>query len=432
MTILSIGVRMEPPKGIIKMANLPKFPKLRMAHARWDKKDGINMLHLQDDLSLASTGVQVPEHLVPLLELCDGTRSVPAINGGLIFRGVMIGQPAVENLLTQLDDALLIQNGQFKNVKAKATKSFRALKARKMAHGGSVYPSNPIALNEYFESEKKRHKTEPSVNAVDGASLRAVISPHIDYRRGAATYAKLWSNAAEHMDDIEQVITLGTDHKGSANSVTFTYQNYMTPFGMVRTDREAVKKQTDYLSTSNPLEDELHHRDEHSIELALNWFVHALGRADILHLPVLCGSLHQYIESDSRPADDALFQKVVESLTDYVSKRPTLVIAAGDFSHMGPAFDPRGALANEELAQIEDSDEESLSLVETGNIDAFFDLSSKEKDERKLCGLSPIYLMGKILDIDNWYGITVDYQQCPADEAGTSIVSIAGTLIFGK
>ena len=80
------------------MANLPKFPKLRMVHARWDKKDGINILHIQDDLSLASTGVQVPEHLVPLLELCDGSRSVPAINGGLIFRGVTIGQTAVENL----------------------------------------------------------------------------------------------------------------------------------------------------------------------------------------------------------------------------------------------------------------------------------------------------------------------------------------------
>ena len=79
----------------------------------------------------------------------------------------------------------------------------------------------------------------------------------------------------------------------------------------------------------------------------------------------------------------------------YASGKPTLVIAAGDFSHMGPAFDPRDGLEDDELKEIETSDKESLSFVEAGDIDGFFDLSSKEKDERKLCGLSPIYLMGK-------------------------------------
>ena len=108
------------------------------------------------------------------------------------------------------------------------------------------------------------------------------------------------------------------------------------------------------------------------------------------------------------------------------------MIAAGDLSHMGPAFDPRDALKDEEFIQIENSDRESLSFIENGNVDSFFELSSKEQDERKLCGLSPIYFMGKILDTDQWEGFTIDYQQCPADQSGTSIVSIAGSLIFNK
>ena len=91
---------------------------------------------------------------------------------------------------------------------------------------------------------------------------------------------------------------------------------------------------------------------------------------------------------------------------------------------MGPAFDPRDGLEDDELKKIETSDKEWLSFVEAGDIDGFFDLSSKEKDERKLCGLSPIYLMGKSLDSDDWKGNTIDYQQCPADQNGTSIVSI--------
>jgi hypothetical protein len=345
---------------------------------------------------------------------------------------VSIGQAAVENLLIQLDNALLIQNGQFFYAKLKATKSFRGQKARKMAHEGSVYPANPDELRKYFASETEKNTAQPVANQVGDTNLKAVISPHIDYSRGVATYSKLWSEASGYLGEIEQVITLGTDHKGSLNPVTFTFQNYMTPFGMVPTDKEAVREQTENLSSANPLEDELHHRDEHSIELALNWFIHALGRTDVVHLPVLCGSLHQYIESNSRPADDSYFKKVVEGLRSYASAKPTLVIAAGDFSHVGPAFDPRDGLGDDELLEIEASDKESLSFLETGDIDAFFDLSSKEKDERKLCGLSPIYLMGKILDPEDWKGITIDYQQCPADQNGTSIVSIAGSLIFSK
>ena len=414
------------------MGDLPKFPKLRMGHARWIKQNDRNLLHIQDDLGLAKTGVQVPEHLVPLLELSDGTRTIPAINGGVIFRGVSIGQTAVTNLLIQLDNALLIENGQFIRAKNKATQSFRGQKARKMTHSNSVYSPDPIELAEYFDSEINDAHAESVLTSKTDSSLRGVISPHIDYGRGAQTYAKLWLEAKGHLDTIQQVITLGTDHKGSSNPVTFTFQDYMTPFGILETDKEEVKKQTDSLSAWNPLDDELHHRDEHSIELALNWFIHAIGRTDVLHLPVLCGSLHQYIESDSNPIDDLCIQEAVEGLQQYTSRKPTLVIAAGDLSHMGPAFDPREGLNDEEFTQIENSDRESLSFIETGNVDSFFELSSKEKDERKLCGLSPIYIMGKILDTNHWKGVTIDYQQCPADQSGTSIVSIAGSLIFNK
>ena len=414
------------------MADLPKYPKLRMGHARWIKQNDRNLLHIQDDLGLAKTGVQVPEHLVPLLELSDGTRTIPAINGGLIFRGVSIGQTAVMNLLIQLDNALLIENGQFIRARNKATQSFRGQKARKMTHSNSVYSPDPIELAEYFDSEINDAHAESVLTSKTDSSLRGVISPHIDYGRGAQTYAKLWLEAKEYLGEIQQVITLGTDHKGSSNPVTFTFQDYMTPFGIVGTDKGEVKRQTDSLSDSNPLEDELHHRDEHSIELALNWFIHTIGRTDVLHLPVLCGSLHRYIESDSNPIDDLCIQEAVEGLQQYTSRKPTLVIAAGDLSHMGPAFDPREGLNDEEFTQIENSDRESLSFIETGNVDSFFELSSKEQDERKLCGLSPIYFMGKILDTDQWEGFTIDYQQCPADQSGTSIVSIAGSLIFNK
>ena len=49
------------------MADLPKYPKLRMGHARWIKQNESTLLHIQDDLGLAKTGVPVP--MEPVLSL---------------------------------------------------------------------------------------------------------------------------------------------------------------------------------------------------------------------------------------------------------------------------------------------------------------------------------------------------------------------------
>ena len=90
---------------------LPTKPQLRDLSPQWiQRQDGV-FLHLEDDLGIAQTAVQIPQNLTPILLLCDGTRTLESINGGLLLQGISIGQERISNLLEQLDDALLLENG---------------------------------------------------------------------------------------------------------------------------------------------------------------------------------------------------------------------------------------------------------------------------------------------------------------------------------
>ena len=81
------------------------------------------------------------------------------------------------------------------------------------------------------------------------------------------------------------------------------------------------------------------------------------------------------------------------------------------------------------LGDLASKDHISLAHIEKGDPDNFFETSAEEGDVRKICGLTPIYLMGKVLG--DCKGYSVGYDQCPADQNRTSVVSIAGTLLFG-
>ena len=105
-----------------------------------------------------------------------------------------------------------------------------------------------------------------------------------------------------------------------------------------------------------------------------------------------------------------------------------MVIAAGDIAHVGPAFGDTQPLDQAALAELAALDDETISTICEGDAGAFFDGSRRELDARRLCGLPPIYLALRYLE--DARGEALGYAQCPADGAGTSVVSIAGVLLY--
>lgn len=408
---------------------LPVKPHLRDLSPRWiQRQDGV-FLHLEDDLGLAKTAVQIPQNLTPILLLCDGTRALPAINGALLLQGISIGEKRIYNLIEQLDDALLLENGKFAAEKVKAIQKYRNSKHRPMSFAGTIYPSTISDLDLFIEESKSKFKRSGQSDEYDGV-LQGLLSPHIDFARGYATYAELWKESEEDLDGIEQVVILGTDHSGGLGSITPTMQNYQTPYSELETDLEGIKLIETAISGKDPYNEELHHIKEHSIELALTWLHNSMEGKQFKLLPILCGSFQKFIIDKQQPDSDETINNVIDSISEYRKRARTLVIAAGDLAHVGPEFGDETTMDELSLGDLASKDHISLASIEKGDPDNFFQTSAEEADVRKICGLTPIYLMGKILS--DCKGYSVGYDQCPADQNRTSFVSIAGTLLFGE
>ncbi|MGZ3408255.1 MAG: AmmeMemoRadiSam system protein B, partial [Polyangia bacterium] len=70
----------------------------------------------------------------------------------------------------------------------------------------------------------------------------------------------------------------------------------------------------------------------------------------------------------------------------------------------------------------------TLVHASRGDAVAWFEEIRKERDRRRVCGLPPIFAM--LESARPGAGRVAAYAQCPADEDGGSIVSIA-SLVYG-
>ena len=401
-------------------------PRLRPVEPQWVQYNGRRYLYLKDPLDLGDEVVLVPEGLAPLLGLCDGTRDAAGLRTAMALRtGVQVAPSTVDELLARLERALLLDGDGYRAAMARELTAYRTSEYRRPFHADKVYPGDPERLRETLDGYCERYPAEPSTRK----DLVGLVCPHIDYARGHATYADLWQRARPALDGTELVIVFGTDHRGGPGTITPTRQSYATPLGVLPTDVDAVDDLADALGGEAAFDEELHHANEHSIELALVWMHHFMDGRPVDVAPILCGSFHRFVTGEEDPESDDRIGAAVEALRRAAAGRRTLVIAAGDLAHVGPAFgDPR-PLDAVQTADVASRDEETISAICGGDAASVMSGARRELDARRLCGLPPIYMALRYLERAS--GEAAGYAQCPADEAGGSIVSIAGVLLYG-
>ena len=407
--------------------SIPSKPKLRPVEPLWVEHMGQRFLYLRDPISMSESTIMLPHYLAPLVMFLDGARDLTAIRAALtLSAGLDLTHEDLHSVVSQLDQALLIENGEYRRAHRRALQSYRSGDYRPPSHSGAVYPESPEQLEATIGEWRRRFPPDTPVSRPEG-DLAGMLCPHIDYNRGHATYAKLWQQAENDLTPIELVIALGTDHQGGLGRITPTLQNYRTPYGTLRTDTETVEDIAQALGKS-AFDEELHHKSEHSIELALVWMHHFMRNQNLSVVPVLCGSFHHFISGDSRPWEDERIAAALDVMRSAMQQRRTLVIAAGDLAHVGPAFGDAAPLDDPAKAILKSEDERSVSAICSGDPRDFLDISVAESDSRKICGLSPIYLMLSLLEGAS--GVHMGYDQCPADHNGGSVVSIAGALLY--
>ncbi|HEX2986613.1 MAG TPA: AmmeMemoRadiSam system protein B [Chloroflexota bacterium] len=401
-------------------------PKLRSAlEPQWIQHEGRDALLVRDKLGISDQAIVLPEPLAVLVSLFDGQRDTAAISAAFQLRtGMRVSRAYVDALVQQLDDVLFLDSPRYEAAYRKVLDEYRNQDSRKPSLAGAGYPAAVAQLDSlllgYLDGAEG-----PSV---DGRFIRGIISPHIDFARGGRTYAKVWKRAEASLREAEIIIVFGTDHLGGPGEITLTRQSYATPYGVLPTAVEVVDAMAQAIGHEEAFASELHHRSEHSIELAAVWLHHSIDsrRCDIV--PVLCGSFQPFTDGDRDAARDERLNAALDALMAATRGRRTIAVAAADLAHVGPAFGDPVPLGPLEKATLASDDSQMMERVLTGDAGAFLQRLQEEGDRRRICGLPPIYMMLRFLEDSR--GEMIGYEQCPADANGGSIVSITGALFY--
>ncbi|HKV37651.1 MAG TPA: AmmeMemoRadiSam system protein B [Blastocatellia bacterium] len=404
-----------------------KYPSLRPVDARPVSIQGQDMILLRDPLRLSDKVLVVPQPLGPALALCDGTREdAMAIAAAMAVRfGLKAGAALIEQMLGALDQACLLDNDHFAEAKAARLIEYRQAPFRLPALAGQSYPESAGELTGLLNKYTSEVQSTPCQKP-DSGNLPCILSPHIDYARGGPVYAKTWKQAEELAREAELVILLGTDHYGGDGALTLTQQNYATPFGVLPTATDIVGNLAAALGEESAYQGELRHCGEHSIELAAVWLHYIRDGQPVDLVPILCGSFHRFTSGEAEASTDPALNELVDVLKTQVASRNTLLVAAADLSHVGPAFGgPPVDIAGR--GRLKESDDELIDRIHAADAEGFLAAITRVKDCNNVCGVSPIYVALKVLG--QGQGELAAYDRCPADEAGTSLVSICGMTI---
>jgi AmmeMemoRadiSam system protein B len=377
---------------------------------------------LRDPLRLTDKIVVVPQQLAPMLALCDGTRDGGGLRASLIVRhGVRVSVDVVDSILAALDEALLLDNDRFEQALERAIADYRQAPNRPPALAGQSYPADAVELRRLLGA-----CLEQADDVVRGRDAwRGLVSPHIDFARGGPVYAQVWKQASEAARAADLVVILGTDHSGGPGQITLTRQSYATPFGTLPTATDIVDALSGAVGEQNAFHEELHHRGEHSIELAAVWLHHAREGQPCELVPILLGSFGGFLSGEAEPSQDLAIRALADTLRQQTTGRDAFIVAAADLSHVGPAFGGR-PLDFSGRARLQAFDDEIIGRVCAGDAEGFFQAIRRSGDRSNVCGLPPIYVALRALE--PVHGERVAYEQCPADQTGTSQVSVCGVV----
>ncbi|MBK8989301.1 MAG: AmmeMemoRadiSam system protein B [Chloroflexi bacterium] len=409
-------------------------PRLRPLDFQSVHHMGQQMWYLRDPLQLTPYQLIMPPALAQMLVFCDGTRTPAEIHAAFCRQmGQMVDYGIVYDALEQLDKACLLENGRSRQVQAEMLKAYRAQPHRPPALAGLSYPDEPQALTALLQ----QYGAGDDLNGWRPWQGRGIISPHIDYQRGGPVYAKVWRRAETAVAQADLVLILGTDHNGSAGSVTLTRQAYATPYGVLPTDLTLVDQLAAAIGEEAAYAEEIHHRQEHSIELSAVWLHYTtqkLGLAPKLMVPILCGSFHHFVMNGPHPFEDARLTAVIKTLQRATQGKKVLAVASVDFAHVGPNFGDSFVMDAPRRAALQAADDHLMTAILRGDAADFYGQITAVQDRNRICGFSSIYLLLRYLGSTGdattaGDGRRVTYAHCPADPQDHSLVSISGLLL---
>ena len=198
-------------------------------------------------------------------------------------------------------------------------------------------------------------------------------------------------------------LILGVGHR-SRLEWNLDRRDYITPLGRAICATEMV----DSLVTGTPPEQHFSpkaHEGEHSIEFPLLWLqaLHQLRAspgektAPVRFIPILCGSLHGYVEGFEEWDDLKDFHRLSCQLGTLLEKNPAgeklRIIVSIDGCHLGPRFDHPFQVTSPLLKATAGWEEKLWACVARGYVRTFLDWMRVEGNDRYFDGVGALALL---------------------------------------
>ncbi len=421
--------------------SLPEQPRLRRVESfPVSQSHGEVVFALRDPDGFAGS-VVLPYTAAALVSLMDGTRTISEIQKA--FREQFrqsVDVTDIEQLARDLDDRLLLDTPRFRARWKHEIEIYLNSQTRPAAHAGKAYPAESQALqaelNAIFSSDKGPGLPANSRSPGESSpELVGILSPHIDLHRGGTTYAWAYKRVIEETN-ADLFVILGTAHNPMRNLFSVTRKHFETPLGTVETDRQIAARLSANLAATpgganlNLAADELAHRHEHSIEFQVVFLQYLLGdKRPFKILPVLVGSLHEYVSGGSSPSRSPEMQAFAAALRKTVASHPGRVfyISSGDLAHIGQRFGDREFLDADRLKAQADSDRDLLSTACQADAEEFFQHVARQRDASRVCGLAPTYTLLEVAQPG--HGEVLKYDQA-VELDGTACVSFGSVAFY--
>ena len=241
------------------------------------------------------------------------------------------------------------------------------------------YEDNFDALEKQI-TECFKHKLGPGDLPIKkrDKKLKAVIVPHAGYSYSGPCAAWAYKEIAES-EFPKTFILLGPTHRSNKSGISL--EDWKTPFGIVKTDKELAIK----IKENTELEiDEETHTDEHSIEVQLP-FLQFVNKDKLSNLKIVAIAI----------TNDIDYRKLANDLNKITKDKKIVFIVSSDFTHYGPDYG-YVPFSSDIKERLENLDKEAFNHIKNLNADGFADFINKSG--ATICGFMPILLLLEMLE----------------------------------
>ena len=343
--------------------------------------------------------------------------------------GELVPRSQLESMLEILDEHLFLEGPRADAERARQRAAFLAAPTRPAFLAGRSYDDEPGGLAAALAGHFEAPDGPGPIGAPRDVRVHGLVAPHIDFTRGGPAYAWAYRALAEARD-ADCFIVLGTAHSGlDGHSFAATAKAFETPFGPLEVDREVLdavaRRAPDDLFAA-----ELAHRGEHSIEFQAVW----------LQLPAASRgrgrAAHRAAPRELRPRVPVPRQEPrrraghrrgcwTPSGTRWPRSRGATASWRARISPTsGPRFGDEWRAGRDRSSRASNRRTARSSLRWSGPMPTgFFAEALRQQDRNRICGLSPIYALLRLLP--GGTGRLLHYGQWPDPEGAVTFASVS-------